>query len=519
MGLFKKKNNHPSGLLIAYGTKTGNAKLVARQTQKYYAKYGLKAVCKNMAKLKPEALQRYPTVLLVVSTQGEGEPPASALRFFRALHAPSMPHLRNIRYAVCALGDSGYEKFCETGKQLDRRLAELGAVPLCKRVDCDVEFSETAIQWIKTTAALLCHTSGGELPNDAMVASEKKYCASIKQRLKLTSSHEVAPVCHLVLDLNDTDLSYQPGDSLKFIPQNPSGLVDALCNYLHLGSNDVAVRQQLLRAYEITSVSKKTLQALAGCTQSQRLHDTLQTPVCKELLARANVYDILTDFKLNVDAETLLGLLPPIKAREYSVASSPAMFPNEIHLTIKTIRFNYKQRRHEGAGSVYANESLQPGTRLEFSMASNPAFCLPASAHAPLILIGVSTGIAPFRAMLQHKESGALSGEMWLIYGNKFRSKDFLYENELKGFVDRGVLNRIDTAFSRDNDSMKYVQDIILDQKEAMLDWLGRGAHVYLCGSIKMGQSVRQAVHRITADTAYSPENLMETQRWFEDVY
>lgn len=519
MWFFKKKSGSQSGLLIAYGTKSGNAQLVARQAQKYLAKNGLKGSCKNMAKLNPEELKRYQTVLLVVSTQGEGEPPAAATRFFNALHHPDMSSLPNTRYAVCALGDSSYEKFCEAGKQLDRRFSELGAVSLCKRADCDVEFSETAIQWIKTTAALLCKKSEGELYPEAAMPSEKKYCASVKKRIELTSSGDVAPVCHLVLDLKDSGLRYQPGDSLKIKPQNPSGLVDLLCRYLHIPKSDETTRQRLLNACEITTVSKKTLTALARSTQSERLQKLLKTDDLNEVLSKANVYDILADYMPDVDAESLLSVLPPPKAREYSVASSPAMYPNEIHLTIKTIRFNYKQRLHEGAGSVYANESLQPGTELDIFKVSNSAFCLPADKKTPVIMIGVSTGIALFRAMLQHKESTGCCGNVWLIYGNKFRSKDFLYENELKAFADKGVLTRIDTAFSRDADSRKHVDDIVLTQQSAFLDWLKQGACVYVCGSVEMGKSVRQAVQSITQDSPFAPEKLMAVQRWFEDVY
>ena len=146
---FQKKIKAQSDLLILYGTNTGNSKLIAQQAHHYLNEKGFQSDCLNMTRIKPNKLTTYQTALIIVSTHGEGEPPSSAMPFFKALHHHNMPALKTLNYSICSLGDSSYDLFCEAGKQLDNRLIKLGAHPINKRTDCDVEFSEPAMQWIK----------------------------------------------------------------------------------------------------------------------------------------------------------------------------------------------------------------------------------------------------------------------------------------------------------------------------------------------------------------------------------
>jgi len=345
------------------------------------------------------------------------------------------------------------------------------------------------------------------------------YTAKIKERTTLTKTNEVDTVCHLVLDISKNGLKYKIGDAVRFTPKNPTWLVDLLSDKLHLNGNKDKVKQQLINEFEITSISRKTINKLAQISQNKDLNTLLVTENLKEVLSKANVLDIINDYNIDIDADTLLGILPQIKSRAYSIASSQLIHPEEIHLTIKTIRFDYNQTNHEGAGSVFANENLEIGSDLNFLIRGNKSFQLPADDNAPIIMIGVSTGIAPFRAMLQHIERNSSDRKAWMIYGNKKREKDYLYQNEMEDFHTKGVLNRIDTAFSRDNTPIKHVQDIISENKEEIISWLKDGAYIYICGSITMGKSVKETIAEITDNISLTPSHLMKLKRWIMDVY
>lgn len=351
------------------------------------------------------------------------------------------------------------------------------------------------------------------------IITNSSFRGKIKERTELTKSTDVDTVCHLVVDIANTGLKYKIGDAVRFTPKNPLWLVDLLSDKLHLNGNKDKVKQQLINEFEITSISRKTINKLAQISQNKDLNTLLVSENLKEVISKANVLDIINDYNIDIDADTLLGILPQIKSRAYSIASSQLIHPEEIHLTIKTIRFDYNQTNHEGAGSVFANENLEIGSDLNFLIRGNKSFQLPADDNAPIIMIGVSTGIAPFRAMLQHIERNSSDRKAWMIYGNKKREKDYLYQNEMEDFHTKGVLNRIDTAFSRDNAPIKHVQDIISENKEEIISWLNEGAYIYLCGSVTMGKSVKATITEITEGTSLSPFNLTKSKRWIMDVY
>lgn len=150
INLFRnKKNRRKPELLLLYASQTGNAKTIAQQAFKFYKKEGLNPEIRDVSDFSARELADYRQVMMVISTSGQGVPPPSAGSFFRELHSPEMPDLSHVNYSVCALGDSSYKLFCEAGKTADRRMQELSACPLHPRVDCDADFSEKAVRWIK----------------------------------------------------------------------------------------------------------------------------------------------------------------------------------------------------------------------------------------------------------------------------------------------------------------------------------------------------------------------------------
>ena len=524
----KAKRN--SELLILYGTKSGNSKLIAEQTQKYFDKYGIKSVCKNMSGFDPVKLNETQKLLVVVSTHGEGEPPPAAERFFKVCLSDEMTKLPQLNYSICALGDSSYEEFCWAGKELDRRFAELGAKAFHPRKDCDLEFSEDAVQWIKQAAEALI--SKTEKP----VAAEKfkpgfetgeTYSARIKERILLTKGDEVAPVYHLTLDTGDSELQYNIGDSVEIIPENPDWLAEALIHKLVNGetakTDTAGIKKRLVNDYEITSLSGKTVYDYANLTKQGALNDLLQTPENLKLYTeKANVLDLLSDYPAKTDIAGFLNILPKIKGRKYSIASSQKSFQNEVHLTIKTIRYNYQGNLHEGSASVYANEFLPVDSKVQFKLSPNVSFQLPDNNDTPVIMIGVSTGIAPFLAILQEREALQLHGKTWLIWGNKYREKDFLYRDEIMNYKTNGILEKLDTAFSCDNGEPKYVNEILHTNAVDLKNWLMKGAHIYVCGSLKMAHSVKHTLAEIcneSHDILLSFDEILKQERYHEDAY
>ncbi|MGQ1947597.1 flavodoxin domain-containing protein [Geofilum sp. OHC36d9] len=521
----KKKKEKP--LLILYGTKSGNAKLIAQQTQKYYQKTGIESLCKNMARYQPSKLKEVNYLLIIISTHGDGAPPPSTKTFFNECMSNAMPGLCHLNYSICALGDSAYEKFCRAGKILDKRLSNLGATPFYPRKDCDTEFSRDAIQWIKQTA-LYFKNENFEINkkeiNLPAIATNNQYYATIKTREIITKGKNVTPVCHLVLDISKSNLKYSVGDSIGIKPRNPLWLVEQIINefnYTSLKTNNIdLIKNKLLNDYEITQISKKTLQNIYATTKSKSLKSLLESKDQLEIfVSQANLYDLVKDFNLGLNIDELMVLLPKLKRRLYTIASSQELHPNELHLTIKTIRNNFQNRKHEGAASVYTNERLNIKSPVSFILYKNAQFALPTNPNQPIIMIGVSTGIASFRAILQKRQAHRIKGNTWLIWGNKKSNNDFLYENELTQFRKTGILEKLNLAFSRDAINKHYVQDEIKINSTNIIQWINNGAHIFISGSITMGKSVKQNLDEILISHNNSTNSLIREGRYHEDIY
>ena len=466
-------------------------------------------------------------LILVSSTWGEGDPPENGVEFWEALSSGSQPKLENLGYAVLALGDSNYLDFCAMGKKFDARLAELGAKRLVDRADCDTDFEETAEQWFQSVLSKL--ESAKSLSNPASkpastpapiaplakdegpAAYSKKnpFPAPLLSNRPLNSPGSERDTRHFEFSLEGSGLEYEVGDVIGVIPRNDPGLVDDLLEALEFdgkGAENESLRDQLMERYDIRTLNLKFLkswQERSGSASLEKLiRDFQDNPeALEEYLWGREIIDVMLDFPATLSgASELTSLLRTLAPRLYSISSSPKANPGEVHLTIANVAYASHGRERKGVCSSYLAERLPTGEPAELFLQKANHFKLPADVSTPMIMVGPGTGIAPFRAFLQEREAIGAPGENWLFFGNPHESTDWLYREEIEGMLERGVLKRFDTAWSRDQENKVYVQDRILESGAEVWSWLEKGAHFYVCGDAKrMAKDVDAALHTVIA--------------------
>ncbi|MBY9078009.1 assimilatory sulfite reductase (NADPH) flavoprotein subunit [Paenibacillus sp. HN-1] len=545
-------NMAPKDVTVLFGSQTDNAKGLAKKFAKRLEEDGFITTLSAMSDYKTNNLKKASNLLILVSTHGEGEPPDNAIAFHEFLHSKRAPELPSLNYSVLALGDLSYEFYCQTGKDFDKRLEELGANRIVPRQDCDVDFGEPAAEWMKAVLTALGESApaAGAAAIAAVsepVSGETEYSrsnpfqAEVLENLNLNGRGSDRETRHLELSLEGSNLSYEPGDSLGVIPENHPQLVDELITYMgwnpgeevEAGKNGaLPLREALLRYYEITVLTKPLLEQAAKLAQGSGLKDLLAPERQQELrsyLQEHDLLDLVQDHSLKgAPAGEFVKALRKIPARLYSIASSPKAYPDEVHLTVRTVRYENRGRQRYGVCSVQLAERTQPGDKLPVFIQSNSNFKLPENPDTPVIMIGPGTGVAPFRAFLGEREETEAAGKTWLFYGDQHFFTDFLYQVEWQRWLEKGVLTRMDVAFSRDTDKKVYVQHRMLEQARELYQWIQGGAAVYVCGDEKrMAHDVHNALAAIleqegglsTEEASEYLLNMQQQKRYQRDVY
>ncbi|MBM7693673.1 sulfite reductase (NADPH) flavoprotein alpha-component [Peribacillus deserti] len=499
----------PREVTILYGSQTGNAQGLAAKAGKTLEGRGFKVTVSSMNDFKPNNLKKVQNLLILVSTHGEGDPPDNALSFHEFLHGRRAPKLDDLRFSVLSLGDSSYEFFCQTGKEFDARLEELGGTRLFTRVDCDLDYDEQAAEWIE---GVISGLSEGQETNNAApesaaapAAVESAYSrtnpfkAEVLENLNLNGRGSNKETRHLELSLEGSGLSFEPGDSLGIYPDNDPALVDQLLSEMKWDAaenvkvnkqGDVRpLREALLSHFEITTLTKPLLEQAAQLSANEQLSE-LTAPgngeALKVYLNGRDLLDLLRDFgPWNASAQEFISILRKMPSRLYSIASSLSANPDEVHLTIGAVRYDSFWRERKGVCSIQCAERLQPGDTIPVYIQKNQNFKLPENPQTPIIMVGPGTGIAPFRAFMQEREETGASGKSWLFFGDQHFVTDFLYQTEWQKWLKEGVLTKMDVAFSRDTDEKVYVQHRMLEQSKELFAWLQDGAVLYICGDEK----------------------------------
>jgi len=499
----KINSDHPCPLVtIVYGTKTGHSQLIAQQAHKYFTQCGLQSECYNMDKYDVGRLPSERHFLVVVSTDDEGKLPPNAQKFYQLLQHKDMPHLLHVKYAICALGDSSYDNFCGAGKKIEKQFQQLKAQAIINRVDCDVDFEKTALQWIQNCYDTIAGIKKEGVTSASPVLKHRDYMSTtLSQRIQINHEDHDQAIFHIELDNTNLQAKYSAGDCIEIIPTNPPQLVDQIIEKLKLNKTHLlkayneTLETSLLHRFELTKLTRSAIRRYLNVCRNEALSELYaKRDELRSYLNTADVLDLVSHYPANLTEEQFVSFLLPLHSRYYSIASGGIAHPDKIDLTIKTIRFQQKHRQYQGAGSIYMNEGLQKGNTIDFRLVSNSTFHLPQNADTPVILVGVGTGIAPFRAFLQDLDAQNKRQKAWLIWGDKHQSSDFIYQDELLDFYKNGTLAYLNTVFSRDQTEKRYVQHILIENQKRLINWLDNGAHIYLCGNTAMGADVRKTL-------------------------
>jgi sulfite reductase (NADPH) flavoprotein alpha-component len=539
-------------LTILFASQTGNAKGVASQVEQSANAAGITTKLINISDYKAKALKNESHILIVASTNGEGEPPDDAIEFHEFLLGKKAPKLPNLSYSVLALGDSSYEFFCQTGKDFDERLQALGAKQVLPRVDCDVDYDSESESWklsiIENLKEELTQTDAALAPViDLPVAASNQYSkqnplvAEFIISQKITGRDSAKDVRHIEIDLGESGLTYQAGDALGVYFENDSALVTELLTTLNFTGDEpvslkingeqqhLSLKDALTEQLEITQTAPAFIEFWATQSGDENLLAVaVDKNSAREFSAEHQIIDVVSLASAEVEAQTFVDALRKITPRLYSIASAQAEVEEEVHLTVGLVNYeNNGQQRFGGASHFLANR-IEEGQSLRVFVEHNDNFRLPSDTNTPVIMIGPGTGVAPFRAFMQQREADEATGDNWMFFGDQTFTQDFLYQVEWQNYLKSGLLTRMDVAFSRDQAEKVYVQDRLKEQASEVFAWLERGAHLYICGDMsRMAKDVETTLLEIIASQGKLSEqqaeqylkDLRSNKRYQKDVY
>ena len=535
-------------VLVLSASQTGNARGVAGSLYAKLKAAGVEAVLSSVGDFKSKTLPDEDIVLLVTSTQGEGEPPEEALPLYKFVFGKKAPDLGKLTFAVLGLGDSSYPNFCQAGKDFDAKFAELGARRLNDLGICDLEFQNAADAWVEAVVPKVAELAAQTAAPSATPAAnqtvgtvytkDKPYTATLSVRQKITSRSAEKDVEHIEIDLSGSGLHYQAGDALGVLPLNDSALVQEILDLHQLSGEEkirlsdnleTDIRTALTESADITQNTPALVQQYAELSGSEALKTTAADKTRLDAyLATTPPVGVFAAHPHPLDAQTLFQLFRPQTPRLYSIASAQDEVGEEVHLTVGVVRFDHHGNSYTGAASGYLGERLEEGGEVRVFVEPNPNFRLPADGNTPVIMIGAGTGIAPFRAFMQQRAANGDSGKNWLIFGNQRLADDFLYQLEWSDYRKDGILTRADLAWSRQSERKVYVQHKIAEHAAEVWNWLQQGAHLYVCGdATRMARDVETALlgvietqGKLSRDDAEDYLNEMrEDKRYQRDVY
>lgn len=546
-------------LTILFGSESGNAEGLAHETGKAATAAGFKAEVHDMGDFPADKLGSLENILIVVSTWGEGDPPERATEFHGFVMGDHAPKLKGKRFSVCALGDTGYADFCQCGKEFDARLEALGAERVYKRVDCDVDFESPFKGWLSGALDAMVKATGADQKVETVPASstaavveesaapmaegyskKNPFPSALKERILLNGTGSKKETLHLELSLAGSGLSYEPGDVLGVYPTNCPEVVEETLRFAGFRGDELREENgeylslsEILMQRDVTGLSKAFMGKYAPLAKNKQLDRLLGDDKKEELsewLWGRELRDLFMEFPPTetVSVDQFLNILRAMPPRLYSIASSLKAHPDEVHLTVASVRYHAHDRDRKGVCSTFFADRIEVGETMPVFLHHNKNFKLPTDGDTPIIMVGPGTGIAPFRAFVEERTAVGAKGKSWLFFGDWTFNYDFLYQLEWQDYLKSGQLSRMDVAFSRDTDEKVYVQHRMREKAKELYAWIEEGAHFYVCGDAsRMAKDVHQALIDIVAEHGgKSPEDaeayvkqLQKDKRYQRDVY
>lgn len=536
--------NRPA-LTILYGSRSGHGEEIAENARRLCLSRGFEPVLKDMSQYPVETLTQEENMMVIVSTHGDGIPPLEAEDMHHYLHSGDPPDLTGVNFTVCALGDSSYQLFCQTGKDFDVKLEELGGKRIYPRTDCDVDFEDPAEGWIK--GALSAFAELTPPPQEAIgiatiqqpestFSKRMPFEATLLKRILLNGRGSQKETYHIELSLEGSGLTYEPGDALGVYAVNHETLVNSIIKTLqfdpHQEVNTYDGTRELITAlthmYELSVISVEVLKGYAIRVGDKTLDDLINNhdPLQDYLYGR-DILDMITDYPATgLTAQIFVDLLRKMPARLYSIASSSRLHPNEVHLTVAAVRYELNHRQRQGVCSTFLADYMAPGSKFPIYIDKNKGFKLPEDPETPIIMVGPGTGVAPFRAFIEERTVQG-GDKNWLFFSDQHFMTDFLYQLEWQRYIKKNQL-RLDVAFSRDQKEKVYVQHRMQERSRELYAWLQEGAHFYVCGDERhMAPDVHQTLldifkkeGNINPDRAEERvKNMQKSKRYQLDVY
>ncbi len=543
-------------LLILFGSQTGSAERLAKAFGQEALQHGFAASVLEANAYGTVDLKTESHLLFITSTWGEGDPPDNATAFWTHLNSAEAPDLKHLSFSVLALGDKNYSDFCGAGRKFDARFEKLGAKRIVPRVDCDLDYEAPAKAWAASVWAELSKSVNSETvisnqsgavaraTTDSLITGYSRnnpFPARLLVNRNLNGAGSAKETRHFALSLEGSGFSYEAGDALGVMPTNCPALVSDILSALGCDGeegvktptgDETSLRNALLRHYHITHPATTLVTAIAERAQSAELKSLLAAEnksVLEKHLYGREVVDLLLAHPLaRFTPDEFVALLRKLNPRLYSIASSPAAHPGEVHLCVATVRYETHGRCRKGVCSTFLADRVEGQTPVSVFVQPSHGFRLPASGDTPVIMVGPGTGIAPFRAFLEERRAMGAKGKNWLFFGDQKRATDFLYRDELEAMFTNGVLTRLDLAFSRDQAEKIYVQHRITEHARELFGWLEEGAHFFVCGDAKrMSKDVDAALHEViqrgggktTEQAIEYVAKLKQEKRYKRDVY
>lgn len=360
--------------------------------------------------------------------------------------------------------------------------------------------------------------------------------ACLVDRRRLSAAASQKDTQHFSVSLVGSGLTYKCGDSLGVFPANNPQTVAAVLKAAGFTGDELVTIPKDTVPIPLQEALSKRL-SLNGPTYkfAQLLHDRATDAGEKARLAAAigevdpekkkawmeqrEFLDLLEEHpSAKLGAQEFIELLRKLMPRLYSISSAPSKYPDEIHLTIAVVRYETNGRQREGVCSSYLSERTHLNKPEVPVFVAESHFGLPADDNIPVIMVGPGTGVAPFRSFVMDRATRGAKGKNWLFFGDQRKESDFLYADEWAGYLQSGVLTRLDLAFSRDQPAKIYVQDRMRENAAELWQWLQSGAYFYVCGDAKrMAKDVDAALHAIVAEQGgLTPEAAVDWVKQFK---